>query len=230
MAKKQLAAGGELRFLTPIVPDACFGRLFDCLEELGGIRPFKVTFNDYGLLHRCRHRIKQGRILPVAGRILTRSSLDCAWRDDLFNGGADDKRDMILRYNMQNGMKNIFFGQFAIQELEVNYYPGHFDRLLADQPLALYVHQNQNLLSVGRACFYARMERHPVQGCLEEPACKQSKHIAMKSLWSKKDARYRDDLTGRFPKRAYLRGNAVFDAIEQDMARYEQNDRVFVIV
>ena len=76
--------GIKIRYLTPIVPNQYMQRFYQVINTLP--QGSKVTFNDWGLLYKCWPLIEKQQIIPVLGRIITRSITCLLYTSD----AADD--------------------------------------------------------------------------------------------------------------------------------------------
>lgn len=173
-----------IRFVTPITPQKYVNSIYNMICNLPS--ETKVTFNDYGLLFRCKELIFNNDIIPVLGRIITHSLIDCPWYYDIVK--HDSKYiDVLKKNNMNFDSKIEFMKTWRIQEIEVNN---------CTQDSVFYFHQNgikvaqyssYNILSVSRTCFHAKLSRISTTNCYEYKTCGSLNYnIKMTNLYSNK--------------------------------------------
>ncbi|MFR7597489.1 MAG: hypothetical protein ACLUVI_10330 [Acutalibacteraceae bacterium] len=77
-----------------------------------------MTFNDWGLLYKCWPLIEKQQIIPVLGRIITRSITDCPWHTKILEAEQRSK-EMALSSFIHKSKLGIL-EKYKIKEIEVN--------------------------------------------------------------------------------------------------------------
>jgi hypothetical protein len=223
-AKKCKDKQKTVRFLTPIVPDRYMDDLVKRIEYLSRIISLKVTFNDYGLLHRCSKLIENKQIIPVFGRVLTRSMLDCNWAKRLLTNENDKVIAGLYEYSLMDNEKIKLLEEFHIQEIEVNYHPEKIAELSEVVKLPIVIYNNQ-LLSVGRVCFSARYQQLKLPNCAECMECRKKLQFSVNKKWSKKRMCYDepDEEFKQYMSDLYVQGNVVYRNINDLHLDLQQN-------
>ena len=118
--KRAQKKGLAVRYVTPLVPNKYIEELFYFIFQLAKITKIKITFNDYGMLDRCRELIEKERIIPVVGRIITRSITDCPWYEELLKHEKLDLAVAVIGSNLVHSAKWEVLRKYKIREIEVN--------------------------------------------------------------------------------------------------------------
>jgi len=223
-AKKCKKQQKAVRFLTPIVPDRYMEDIVKRIEDLSMIMQLKITFNDYGLLHRCSKLIENKNIIPVFGRVLTRSMLDCNWIKRLLTNESDKSIAALQEYSLMDNEKIKLLKEFHIQEIEVNYHPEKIAELKEAVKLPIVIYNNQ-LLSVGRVCFSARYQQLKLPYCVECTECRKKLQFSVNKKWSKKRMCYDepDEEFKQYMSKLYVQGNVVYRNIDDLCLNIPQN-------
>lgn len=218
-----------IRLLTPFIPNKFMGSIYKIIEELSSRDGIKITFNDYGLLHKCSELIFNNKITAVLGRSLTRSIVDCPWHKELFKHEDNELTDSFINYSFLHQGKHDVLRDYNIKEIEINVAETkHLDKLsLTGLDLTCYF--GNNLISIGRLCFSARLMKQNVGDCINNIRCLKKKYIGLDKMWG------RNRLILQKPPEAmkeyfegmYLSGNIVYKKIHKDQysaaARYFKN-------
>lgn len=203
--------GNDVRFVTPLVPERYVEDLRRKIDDLSRFRVLKVVFNDYGLLYACSDLISKGRIIPVLGRIITRSIIDCPWHDRILSSENDDIRDAVYGNSFVHKAKLDILDQYQIKEIETNWYSSEYIDELARQGLKITVYGENSLISTSRVCYEAYWRGVAIQSdCVGY--CNNKRYIHLAKKWSKKWKTYMEpnDEDGLLYEKLYVRGNQVF--------------------
>lgn len=174
----------SIRLVTPIVPQKYLDEIYNIICSLP--THSKVTFNDYGLLYKCRELIASSKIIPVLGRIITRSLIDCPWYEDIVK---DDSQyiDIFKKNNMHFEAKIEFLRDWGIKEIEVNNCPQESLDYFHKKRINVAQYSTYNLLSVSRTCFCSKLAGKPTLECYKEKECSSlSYSIKMTDCYSSK--------------------------------------------
>jgi|GEM_PF-669202 len=223
-----ISKGNNIRFVTPIVPNKYICRLQTFIQEISNESIIKVTFNDFGLLYACRELIYKKRIIPVCGRVITRSMIDCYWIEKLIEGETEEIQRELKQYNFSNKMKAEFIKEFNIAELEINYHEPYFLELVNKCNMNITIYKCNNLLSIGRVCFQARYYGHSLHNCNIDCFCKNNLEFRLNSLWSKKESKFIDNIN-HFPTNVYLHGNVVYERCNIGISQYSNCKNLSII-
>ena len=113
----------------------------------------KVTFNDWGLLYKCWPLIEKQQIIPVLGRIITRSITDCPWHTKILEAEQRSK-EMALSSFIHKSKLGIL-EKYKIKEIEVNAIDPNALTFYHDHHINVTCYENSRILSVARVCFHA---------------------------------------------------------------------------
>lgn len=208
----------KVRIITPFIPNDYLERVFLMITHWSEVIPnLKVTFNDWGLIYACKDLIEQEKIVPVLGRILTRSMIDCPWYDKLLLSENQEARDATFGYNLYHDSKLNLLNEFHIQEVELNYHPEYVKEWLAiKQSIKITCHPN-NLISVGRLCFAARYKKSTFPECYNEKLCLRKYPLSLKAKgFNMSDGSFSEESKKHFLD-MYLQGNVVYKEIFDEM-------------
>ncbi|MFA9466406.1 MAG: hypothetical protein ACERKN_19260 [Velocimicrobium sp.] len=222
--KKCKEQNKSVRLLTPIVPERYMDELVKRIEELKNIVPLKVTFNDFGLLHRCKALIENEEIIPVLGRILTRSMIDCNWSKRLLSNEQDKVVEGLLDYSYMDNEKIRILDDYHIKEIEVNFHPERIEELKKVIKLPITSYPN-HLLSVGRVCFSARYQQLKLPECVNCKGCRRKLEFSVNKKWSKRKMCYDepDKEFIQYMKGLYVQGNIVYRCMDDLCAEPDSN-------
>ena len=147
--------GIKIRYLTPIVPNQYMQRFYQVINTLP--QGSKVTFNDWGLLYKCWPLIEKQQIIPVLGRIITRSITDCPWHTKILEAEQRSK-EMALSSFIHKSKLGIL-EKYKIKEIEVNAIDPNALTFYHDHHINVTCYENSRILSVARVCFHAKFLR-----------------------------------------------------------------------
>lgn len=148
--------GKSIRYLTPIIPDDSIEKIVDVIKSLPPNS--KVTFNDWGLFQRFQNDFFKGNgIIPVLGRILTRSLSDCPWSEEIIGAESEENKELLRLNNFVHTSKLEFLHKYNVQEIEVNQIDLKSLLYLHSFGIKVTVYNSYYLLSVGRICFHAKL-------------------------------------------------------------------------
>jgi len=199
----------EIRLLTPFIPDKHMEQTYELVKNICAIRQIKVTFNDTGLLHRCKCLIDSGLITPVIGRLLTRSLVDCPWADLLIQDESSALKESVYGYSMVHNSKWEILNAYNINEIEMNYHPV-MDKSVsyfAEKGVSITTYEN-HLLSVGRICYQSRYVNKAVREC--EHVCMQPLQINLQKRFIPSENVGDETAYQKYFSNCYVMGNAVY--------------------
>ena len=173
-----------LRYLTPVVPQKYIYQIYKYIEKMADIKKIKVTFNDYGLLYICRDLIAKGKIIPVLGRILSRSITDCAWYHKLLENEEEELFKLITNHSFNDERKIEILNKFGIKEIEINIGNDEY-KLLKNSNIDLTIYISNAIVAVGRLCYAARWYGIDLPKCKDDPRCRKKLDIELKEMWGK---------------------------------------------
>lgn len=230
MAKEAGKRKINVRLLTPFVPDKYMEQAYNQIEKISNVCKLKVTFNDYGLLHRCKKIIESGNIIPVAGRILTRSIIDCPWYSKLLTHENEELKDAIVGSNYYHSSKWDTIKKCGINELEINTIEDKYDDEIEKSGFDTTYHADNNIISVGRVCFAARWYKLELPKCCESPKCQSKISIDLYKKWSKKIhmCEEADMSIKKYYDHMYLQGNVVYCELDKNHKNSMKCNRVIV--
>ena len=201
----------KVRYETPLTGEKYMQKMYDKIVSLSEAGPIKVSFNDYGLLHKCKKIIEEHRIEAVLGRILTRSFIDCPWAEKLLQHEDKSVSEAILGFSFSHEQKMALIEEFHINELEINIPKiAHYEMVLPDVNLTAYY--SNSIISVGRVCFQARYLNYPIENCVARRICDNPLEIELAKRWINNSVGYYDD-NNEMQKdigEMYLQGNIVY--------------------
>lgn len=229
--QKATEEGFSVRYLTPIVPQKHVDEMFLRIKDLASKAKFKVTFNDYGLLYMCRDLIAKDKIIPVAGRIITRSVLDCPWYKRLFENEPAELSRVMSNYSFSHRAKDDFLKDYGIKEIELNLRElGDFN-VLKKEGLILTGHISNAIISVGRHCFTARWYGLQKPGCRDDIRCRNRLTITPEQIWGKRRLMYEEPNTEMkdYFKGCFVQGNAVYSTVDSSRLSDVVHDLNYVI-
>lgn len=208
----------EMRFLTPIVPDKYIERTRNLICKLCEIDKVKVTFNDYGLLYSCFDLIKNDKIVPVLGRILTRSILDCPWSEKISCNENEEIKNAIMGSSLNHKSKLNFLKELLIHEIEINCYDQPVIAELKKIGFKVAVHSGNFLISTSRVCYAAYWEHNPIKDECCKYTCDKKIYIELIKKWSKiKNSFIEPNVYDyKYYSKLYVQGNQVFCKQETD--------------
>lgn len=211
-------SGITVRFLTPFIPDKHMEEVYKIIEDISQKFTLKVTFNDYGLLFRCKSLIEMGKIIPVAGRILIRSVIDCPWYDDLLKHEHPELKKAITGYSLIHSSKWKVLRQFGISEIELNLVKSDSIQILKENGFHITGYARGNLISVGRFCYSARWENININQCVQKLECNNKIYIQLDKKWGKMKLMYEiaNEESKELYKDIYVVGNKVYKELDAE--------------
>lgn len=207
----------DIRLLTPFVPNKYVDTLFQRISEFAQLKKLKVVFNDYGMLHKCLDLIREGRIEPVLGRILTRSILDCPWSEDLLQNEEDSVAEGLLEFNFKHEEKWSVMEELQIREIELNV-PAIQKEIDFHIPnVKITLHMENAIVSVGRVCFVARHAKIALPQCIESGVCDRKLYFELLYKWKKNTSSYLEPEVEQKEifQNMFLKGNIVYRRIPE---------------
>lgn len=230
MAKEAGKRKISVRLLTAFVPDKYMEQAYTQIEKLSNVCRLKVTFNDYGLLQRCKKLIECGSIIPVAGRILTRSIIDCPWYSKLLMHENEKLKDAIVGSNYYHSSKWDVIKKYGINELEINTIEDKYVDEIKKSGFDITYYADNNIISVGRVCFAARWYELKLPKCSESSKCQTKISIGLYKKWSKKIhmCEEADISIKKYYDHMYLQGNVVYRKLDENHESSMKCDRVIV--
>ncbi len=211
--------GLSVRYVTPFIPEKYMSQIYNIIEEFTKSNQVKVVFNDYGFLYRCKSLIENKRIVPVLGRILSRSIIDCPWADKLLSNEYKEYSDIILGLNFNHGSKLEFLKKYHIEEIEVNIPKGDYNNEFEIPGMNLTTYRDNAIISMGRVCFQARLEKKKILNCnKQEKICEKElivtlgKRVGEKRVIGRNlNKEIRNDMG-----EMYVRGNIVYRKVTEE--------------
>lgn len=219
LADKAQNDGLTLRYLTPIVPERYIDQLFEYIKKISTELKIKVTFNDYGLLFLCRHFIEEERIIPVMGRILSRSFSECPWHKELLKDEELELVNAAVGSAFSHQAKLNLIKDYNIKEIEFNLQD--VTALTGFKDLRLTTYATNKIIAVGRICYLARLYEMKLPECSKDARCSNKINIKLNKMWGKKRLMYEEPsehMKGYF-NNLYINGNMVFEHITTDIEK-----------
>lgn len=228
--KQGLNRGFSIRFVTSFVPDAYIEAMYERIELLSKIANIKVTFNDYGLLYRCKKLIESERITAVLGRLLTHSIIDCPWHGKLLRHEPPELAKAVTGQNFHHEAKISLISDMGVREIEVNALDNS-EICLDNWNIATAAYTDDILISVGRLCFAARWYDKILPECRTERLCERKIPVKLVRTWGKMKAMYNnptEEVMNDY-ENLYVRGNIVYRE-RGEIHENEDEKYAFVIV
>lgn len=208
-----------VRYVTPPVPNKYTEELFQYIIKLAVISKIKVTFNDYGMLYCCKELIEKERIIPVLGRIITRSITDCPWNKELMRYEEPKLAMAVTGNNLAHLSKWEVFRKFCIREVELNMLHSLNKMQLDGGNLILTGYNSNALVSVGRVCFSARWQGLELPHCRNDVKCHKKLAIEINKKWGKMKLMYEEpsEQVKQKYQDLYVRGNIVYKQLRNSL-------------
>jgi hypothetical protein len=211
-------SGLTVRLETPPVPNNKVEELFSFIQKIAGKTNLKVTFNDFGMLYRCKELIEKTLIIPVVGRIITRSIMDCPWYDELLKHENPELTSAVTGGNFVHRSKWEILKRYNIHEIELNInYINNLERLRSSG-LVLTGNLSNSLISVGRLCYSARWQGLMLPECCNDARCLRKLSIQLNQKWGKLKLIYEnpsEPVKDKY-RDLFVRGNAVYKEIDRE--------------
>lgn len=176
----------KIRYITPILSTKQLNVMRKYLIDLSDQMQIKVVFNDTGLLYSLKNQIRDNKIIPVFGRILTKSIIDCPWHENIVFDENDDIKVALTGNTFCHFEKMKLLRTYNIKEIEVNLNHVHFIRELKCYKYLICARYDSFLISVGRCCYTAYWHNLSINNCDIEPQCDNKIYIKLDKKWSKK--------------------------------------------
>lgn len=170
----------SIRYLTPMIPEGYIEKTYIYIKNLCSDKRIKVTFNDYGLLYRCKELILSEAIIPVLGRVLTRSMIDCPWYHFILKNENDELKDATVGNTWNHESKWYILDDYHIREIEVNMILDNSYNYLKEKNIYITAHTENTLLSVSKTCFSARYRGVPIPECCKQKLCDKKINMDLK--------------------------------------------------
>jgi hypothetical protein len=207
-----------VRYITPFIPEKYISQIYNKIEEYSKSNQIKVVFNDYGLLYKCKSLIEDKKIIPILGRVLTRSIIDCPWADKLLSSEYKEYSDIILGLNFNHGSKLEFLKKYHIEEIEVNIPKKNYINEFGIPGINLTAYRDNSIISIGRVCFQARYEKRKISDCKKEKMCGKELIVTLNKRIREKKVKGRNlnkELCEDMGE-MYVRGNVVYRKVSED--------------
>ncbi len=214
-ADKALKNGLAVRYLTPVVPECYVDKLYQRIKIMSAEAIIKVTFNDYGLLSLCRPLIERGQIIPVLGRILSRSVCECPWHKELLKYEEPELAAVVAANTLKHQAKIDIFNTYNIQEFELNQQEVSELKKYGFDNIKLTTYQSNRIIAVGRICYSARWYEMVLPECIKDRRCSNKLYIKLDKMWGKKRLMYEEPpeyMKGYYNK-LYVTGNIVYEEL-----------------
>ncbi len=201
-----------VRYVTPVLGQSHVEKARKILINITESTVLKTVFNDLGLMYALKDYICEGRIIPVLGRVLTKSLIDCPWYGDIIGNESLITKRAIVGSTFYHESKIDFFKNFGVCEIEMNYCEDRYLSELKRCGWKITVYQSDRLISVGRSCYWALWHDGDIDKCDGLPQCNENIYIELEKKWSSKNKMLTiPDLSDK--KRydsIYVRGNKVY--------------------
>lgn len=208
-----------VRYVTPPVPNQYTEELFRYISNLAHITRIKVTFNDYGMLYRCKELIAKTKIVPVLGRVITRSVTDCPWHEELLKHEDPGLTGAVTGSNLAHPSKWEVFRKLNIREIELNIHHRGNVKELQENNLVLTGYRSNLLVSVGRVCFSARWQGLKLPDCCNDRRCRMKLALEIDKTWGKMKLMY-EEPSGPVKDKyrdLFVRGNMVYQQLPEPL-------------
>lgn len=196
------------RFLTPIVEESYMDSIYKKILKLCNNKNLKVSFNDWGLLYKCKSLINKGNVIPVIGRILSRSILDCPWYENIFQSENDKK--LLAGLNIDHEAKLSFLKSIGVNEIEINFQISEFVKNVSKEILVTTYLSNR-LISVSRNCFSRDLFQDNSTKC-DDMFCDNRIDFTLEKKLSRKKQLYEEatEVDKAYFDNMFIQGKAVY--------------------
>lgn len=188
--QKAIRKGIYIRYVTPILTEACVDIARNNIINIANQVNLKVVFNDYGFLYLLRDYIDAGKIIPVLGRVLAKSLIDCPWYDKIICNEDKEINRAILGSTLYHESKIRLLNDLGISEVEINHYSDSYLSELKQIGLNITTYENNRLITIGRSCYWAIWNAGDIKKCNLFPQCDNEIFITLEKKWSKKNKMY----------------------------------------
>lgn len=161
----------EIRILSPPIPDVFINSIYEKIEKITVSFSVKIVFNDFGFLFKCHELILMEKIIPILGRVLTKSFSDCPWHEKLLMNESFQIKRMFGGNNFEDTNKLMFLKQFKIKEIEVNANNNINTKYFKEIEISLTTYFKNHLLAIQRECPIARIEKEFPPECYNKKIC-----------------------------------------------------------
>ncbi len=218
IAEESIRSGLTVRYLTPIVPDQYVDELYEYINKMTINSNIKVTFNDFGLLSKCRSLIEKKKITPVLGRILSRSVCECPWYKELLKYEDPELAAVLITNTFNHQIKKDILKEFNIKEIELNQQDLTFFNGADKEELKFTTYLPNRIVAVGRICYSARWYEMVLPDCREDIRCRNKLDIQLNMMWGKKRLLYEKppENMKNYYKNLYVMGNIVYEQLSTD--------------
>lgn len=209
-------SGYMIRFVTPFVPEKYMDDLYTLLFRLCKIKKFKVTFNDFGFLYKCRKLAESGKITPVMGRVITRSIIDCPWHENILAYEDLSLKNAVTGYSAIHNIKWEVFKQYGACEAELNFAMTEATDYFKNKGVYITCYADNLLVSIGRHCYSARWYGLDQKNCWNQPECQNKLSISLDKKWGKMKLMYEsaNEEDKLLYEKLYVVGNAVYKSFK----------------
>lgn len=177
------------------------------------------------MLYKCKELIKDGRIIPVLGRILTHSIIDCPWYSRILAHEEPELSSAVSGYTFVHAAKWSVINIFNINEIEINI--GNYNQLelVKKIPYKITGHAENILLSVGRVCFSAKWNQLCLPECRNDSKCRKIIKTNLDKKWGKMKMMYEeaDEEMKKYYTGIYLVGNVVYSSVPENNIEEAKN-------
>ena len=183
----------------------------------------KVVFNDTGLLYSLKKQILENKIIPVFGRILTKSIIDCQWYENIICDENNDVKNALSGNTFCHYAKMKVLEFYNIKEIEVNLNYVHFIQELKSYGYLISARFDNFLISVGRCCYTAYWNNLSIHTCMTEPQCGKKIYIELEKKWSKRTKmfEYPIEEDKKYFANIFIQGTKVMSDISDNVYQYE---------
>lgn len=161
----------EIRILTPPIPLFWVNTVYTKIQKLTLVSKVKMVFNDFGMLYKCKQLIEEEKIIPVLGRVLTKSFSDCPWFEKLIRYESIQVQKMMRGNTFEDTNKLVFLKEFKIREIEVNANNSINKRYFNHIGILLTTYFENHLLAIQRECPILRIKNTYFPKCYERGVC-----------------------------------------------------------
>lgn len=167
-----------------------------------------------GCYGKCWPLIEKQQIIPVLGRIITRSITDCPWHTKILEAEQRSK-EMALSSFIHKSKLGIL-EKYKIKEIEVNAIDPNALTFYHDHHINVTCYENSRILSVARVCFHAKFyDFSPESVCNCQSCSSECYHIELLQKCSRTTKMFCDatDRDKAYYDNLFVWGNIVFKKV-----------------
>jgi hypothetical protein len=169
--EKIAKAGRQARVVTPLISNLYIEKVANLIGDIVQLEiPIAISFNDYGLLYKCRNLVREPNKIFSLGRLLAKSVDNWPWKDRIVDNESKSVRNNLLQNNSCHDIKLAFLKQFGVSSVELNYKPAQLAYLdgYKKNEIEILVHLDWILLAVSRSCPIVRYHALTIPNCKSE--------------------------------------------------------------